>query len=118
MVTAEPRLAGNDMRVEPRDTRLRVGELMVDTRTRRAENAHGSLRLTVRECDLLRYLSAHPGETFTREQLMTAVWGYVFPGDTSTVTVHMRRLRTKVEPDPGRPRHLLTVWGTGYKFEP
>ena len=54
---------------------------------------------------------------FTRDQLMNAVWDYAYAGDTNTVTVHMRRLRSKVERDPSRPRHLKTVWGVGYKFE-
>jgi two-component system response regulator VicR len=54
---------------------------------------------------------------FSREQLLSSVWGYEYPGDDSTVTVHMRRLREKLEPDPGRPRYLKTVWGIGYKFE-
>ena len=112
MVTAEQQLlaTGEDV--------LRAGGLVIDVRTRVVAHDRGSVRLTGREFDLLRYLASHPGETFTREQLMTAVWGYVFPGDTSTVTVHMRRLRTKVERDPSRPRHLLTAWGVGYKFEP
>jgi DNA-binding response OmpR family regulator len=112
MVTAEQQLPATGRDV------LRVGDLVVDPRTRTVRDDRGSVRLTARECDLLCYLASHPGETFTREELMTAVWGYAFPGDTSTVTVHMRRLRTKVERDPSRPRHLLTAWGAGYKFEP
>lgn len=112
MVTAEQQLPTTG------DGVLRAGDLLIDPRTRVVMDDCGSVRLTGREFDLLRYLASHPGETFTREQLMTAVWGYAFPGDTSTVTVHMRRLRTKVERDPSRPRHLLTAWGVGYKFEP
>jgi DNA-binding response OmpR family regulator len=111
MVTAEQQLPTGD-------GVLRAGDLLIDPRTRVVSTDRGSVRLTGREFDLLRYLASHPGETFTREQLMTAVWGYAIPGDTSTVTVHMRRLRTKVERDPSRPRHLVTAWGTGYKFEP
>jgi DNA-binding response OmpR family regulator len=72
--------------------------------------------LTAREFDLLHYLAASPDRVYTRDQLMELVWGYTFSADTSTVTVHMRRLREKVEPDPARPRYLQTVWGVGYKF--
>ena len=63
-------------------------------------------------------LRTHAGQVFTREQLMDSVWDYSFAADAGTVTVHMRRLRTKLETDPSRPRHLKTVWGVGYKFEP
>ena len=73
--------------------------------------------LTVKEFDLLWYLMRHPRQVFTRTQLLEAVWGmsdYIDPG---TVTVHMRRLREKIETDPAAPRHILTVWGVGYKLE-
>jgi two-component system response regulator ResD len=72
--------------------------------------------LTAREFDLLHHLASHPGRVYTRDQLMEMVWGYTFSADTSTVTVHVRRLREKVEADPARPRYLQTVWGVGYKF--
>jgi two-component system response regulator ResD len=72
--------------------------------------------LTAREFDLLHHLASSPGRVYTRDQLMELVWGYTFSADTSTVTVHVRRLREKVEPDPARPRYLQTVWGVGYKF--
>ena len=74
--------------------------------------------LTVREFDLLLFLTRHPGQAFSRVQLMDAVWQYTFYTDTSTVTVHMRRLRAKVELDPSEPRWLQTVWGVGYRFQP
>ena len=67
---------------------------------------------------MLFHLATHPNQVFTRDQLMTSIWDYEFPGETSTVTVHIRRLRSKIEADPSRPRHLKTVWGVGYKFEP
>ena len=76
------------------------------------------MSLTAREFDLLLYLATHAGQVFNREQLMDSVWDYTFAGDAGTVTVHMRRLRSKLEADPSRPRHLKTVWGVGYKFEP
>lgn len=92
--------------------------LRLNERTRSVENERGPVQLTAREFALLHYLSSHVGQVFSRAQLMDAVWDYAFAGDSSTVTVHMRRLRGKVEPDPSRPRHLKTVWGVGYKFVP
>ncbi|MEX1254678.1 MAG: response regulator transcription factor [Dehalococcoidia bacterium] len=97
---------------------LRFGELRINGRTRAVEDRRGAIKLTAREFDLLFHLAKHPGQVFTREQVMDAVWDYEFAGDASTVTVHMRRLRAKVEADPSRPKHLKTVWGVGYKFEP
>jgi DNA-binding response OmpR family regulator len=97
---------------------LRFDDLRINRRTRSVEDRRGPVRLTAREFDLLAHLASHPGQVFSREQLMNAVWDYEFPGDAGTVTVHMRRLRAKLEADPSRPRHLKTVWGVGYKFEP
>ncbi len=97
---------------------LRFEELRINGSMRTVEDRRGSVELTAREFDLLFYLASHPGQVFTRDQLMDAVWDYEFAAETSTVTVHMRRLRSKVEIDPSRPRHLKTVWGVGYKFEP
>jgi two-component system, OmpR family, response regulator ResD len=76
------------------------------------------VQLTVREFDLLLFLARHPGQAFSRDQLMDAIWDYAFYTDTSTVTVHMRRLRAKVELEPSEPRWLQTVWGVGYRFQP
>lgn len=97
---------------------LRFGELRINARTRTVEDTSGPVTVTAREFDLLLYLARHAGQVFSREQLMDAVWDYEFASDAGTVTVHIRRLRTKLEPDPSRPRHLKTVWGVGYKFEP
>jgi DNA-binding response OmpR family regulator len=97
---------------------LRFGSLRISQLTRLVEDERGPLNLTAREFDLLLFMARHPGQVFTREQLMDAVWDYHFEGDASTVTVHMRRLRSKLEEDPSRPRHVKTVWGVGYKFEP
>ncbi|MCH8850000.1 MAG: type VI secretion system tip protein VgrG, partial [Chloroflexi bacterium] len=97
---------------------LRFEDLHIDGRKRTVEDRRGKVHLTAREFDLLFYLASSPGQVFSREQLMNSVWDYEFVGDSSTVTVHMRRLRAKVEEDPSRPRHLKTVWGVGYKFEP
>ncbi|MCA0453475.1 MAG: response regulator transcription factor [Chloroflexi bacterium] len=77
-----------------------------------------SVVLTAREFDLLWLFARHPQQVFTREQLLNQVWGYEFYGDESTVTVHIRRLREKIEIDPAQPAYLQTVWGVGYKFEP
>jgi DNA-binding response OmpR family regulator len=72
--------------------------------------------LTAKEFDLLWFMMSHPGQVFTRDQLLDHVWGYDFFGDTSTVTVHVRRLREKIEQNPNKPQYILTVWGVGYKF--
>jgi DNA-binding response OmpR family regulator len=100
----------------PDDT-VRVGTLRINPRLRTVERGNESIELTAREFDLLHFLASSPGQVFTREQLLDQVWDYHFPGDTSTVTVHVRRLREKVEPDPVRPRYIKTVWGVGYKLE-
>jgi len=95
---------------------LRVGPLSVDTAALRATKDGAELSLTVRELELLSYLMAHAGAAFTRTQLMQAVWGWTF-GDQSTVTVHVRRLREKIEDDPKVPRLIQTVWGVGYRMD-
>ncbi len=92
------------------------GDLEVDTGARRAVLAGRELALTVREFDLLAFLIAHPGQAFTRSELLERVWGWSF-GDASTVTVHVRRLREKVEADPTAPRRISTVWGVGYRYD-
>jgi DNA-binding response OmpR family regulator len=97
---------------------LRFGALRMSARTRVVEREGVDLRLTAREFDLLIFLARNAGQVFSRDHLMDAVWDYDFAGDSGTVTVHMRRLREKIEEDPSRPRYLKTVWGVGYKFEP
>ncbi|HLN78079.1 MAG TPA: response regulator transcription factor [Nocardioidaceae bacterium] len=92
------------------------GDLVVDSARHVATLAGERLSLTVREFDLLRFLVAHAGVAWSREELLREVWGWSF-GDQSTVTVHVRRLREKVETDPTRPRRLVTVWGVGYRWE-
>jgi two-component system, OmpR family, response regulator ResD len=96
---------------------LVAGELRINVAARAVELAGEPVTLTVREFDLLLFLVQHPGQVFKREQLLDAVWGYTFASDASTVTVHIRRLREKIERDPAAPRYLHTVWGVGYKFE-
>ncbi|WHM35660.1 response regulator transcription factor [Streptomyces sp. BPTC-684] len=95
---------------------VRHAGLVLDPAARRAVKQGAELALTLREFDLLAYLMGHPGEAVTRERLMREVWGWEF-GDLSTVTVHVRRLRGKVEDDPAKPRLIQTVWGVGYRFE-
>ncbi|MDI6514805.1 response regulator transcription factor [Streptomyces coelicoflavus] len=90
--------------------------LTVDPAARRATKHGTELALTLREFDLLAFFLRHPGRAFSREELMREVWGWDF-GDLSTVTVHVRRLRGKVEDDPARPRLIRTVWGVGYRFD-
>jgi DNA-binding response OmpR family regulator len=96
---------------------LRFTGLTINPRTRAVEVNGKSASLTAKEFDLLHYLASHPEQVFSREQLMNDVWDYTFAGDASTVTVHIRRLREKIEPDSLRPRYVKTVWGVGYKFE-
>src|SRR5215218_2668780 len=115
------RVAAVLRRVEesPEDTNQKVlsfDGLRIDPNTREVLVRGEPATLTAREFDLLHHLAASPDKVYTRDQLMELVWGYTFSADTSTVTVHMRRLREKVESDPARPRHLQTVWGVGYKF--
>ena len=98
-------------------TRLKAGGLEVDTVAHEAWRDGDLVALTSREFDLLVHFMRHPRRAFRREQLLEQVWGFAY-GDTSTVTVHVRRLREKVEPDPAEPRHVCTVWGVGYRFEP
>ena len=95
---------------------LRDGDLVVDLAAHQATLAGTALRLTVREFDLLAFLMRNPGQVFSKRQLLEHVWGWAF-GDGSTVTVHVRRLREKVEDDPVTPRRILTVWGVGYRYE-
>jgi two-component system, OmpR family, response regulator ResD len=97
-------------------TVLTAGSITVDPVARRATRDGEELALTVRELDLLTFLLGNPGQAFTREQLMREVWGWTF-GDQSTVTVHVRRLREKVENDPTAPSLIQTVWGIGYRLE-
>ncbi|MDP9497817.1 MAG: response regulator transcription factor [Actinomycetota bacterium] len=96
---------------------LRGGGVELDVAAHRASKNGEELSLTSREFDLLAFLLAHPGEALTRSELMQRVWGWSF-GDQSTVTVHVRRLREKIEDNPTAPRLIRTVWGTGYRLDP
>lgn len=102
----------------PTEQAITFGDLTLDAATHTVTRAGRSIALTATEFDLLWFLARHPRQVFNREQLLDQVWGYDFYGDDSTVTVHIRRLREKIERDPGHPAVILTVWGVGYKFEP
>jgi two-component system response regulator ResD len=97
---------------------LAVGSLEIDRGRREVRRDGEPLALTRKEFDLLDVLASHPGVTFRRIDLLERVWDSAWDGDSSTVTVHVRRLRSKIEIDPSAPRHIVTVWGVGYRFEP
>ena len=96
---------------------LTDGDLVVRPRARTVTRGGADVVLTTREFDLLVHFLTHPGVAFSREALLAEVWGWDF-GDQSTVTVHVRRLREKIEADPAQPRRIATVWGTGYRWDP
>jgi DNA-binding response OmpR family regulator len=98
--------------------RLEFGDVVLDAASREVTKAGSAVALTAREFDLLWVLVSHPRRVFSRDLLMDRVWGYSAALDTGTVTVHMRRLREKLEDEPAEPRHLQTVWGVGYRFDP
>jgi DNA-binding response OmpR family regulator len=100
------------------DAVLSMPGLSINKNSRLVEVNGKPVELTAKEFDLLWFLASSPGQVFTREQLLDKVWDYSYFGEMSTVTVHIRRLREKVEVDPMRPLHIKTVWGVGYKFEP
>jgi DNA-binding response OmpR family regulator len=99
----------------PRE-RIEFGDVVLDGAGREVTKSGVPVVLTAKEFDLLWFLASHPGRVFSRDQLMSTVWGYEAAVDTGTVTVHVRRLREKVEADPAKPRHLQTVWGVGYRL--
>jgi DNA-binding response OmpR family regulator len=105
-------------REAPKAERIDFGGLSLDSRTRDVTKNGQELSLTAKEFDLLWFLARHPRQVFSRDQLMDRVWGYEAALDTGTVTVHIRRLREKIEDDPSRPHFLQTVWGVGYRFSP
>ena len=102
---------------EPREL-IQHSDLVLDSASREVRKKGKLVKLTAKEFDLLWFLATHPRRVFSREHLMASVWGYHAAFDTGTVTVHVRRLRAKIEDDAGRPRHIETVWGVGYRFLP
>ncbi len=115
-VTAVLRRTGDSPTASADEKVLVFDGLRIDPNTREVLVRGESATITAREFDLLYHLATSPGRVYTRDHLMEVVWGYAFSIDTSTVTVHVRRLREKVEFDPAHPRYLQTVWGVGYKF--
>jgi len=103
---------------EDADEPLRFDGLEIDLRAREVKVGGEIASLTPKEFDLLHFLASSPRQVFSRLQLLEELWDIAYEGDPSTVTVHVRRLREKVERDPSNPRHLVTVWGAGYRFEP
>jgi DNA-binding response OmpR family regulator len=110
-------MAPREVTGQPGDDVLRDGQLVVDVGAHEVFLEGERISLTTREFDLLTFLMRHPRQAFTRSALLEQVWGWTF-GDSSTVTVHVRRLREKVEADPTVPGRIVTVWGVGYRFEP
>jgi DNA-binding response OmpR family regulator len=115
-VRAVLRRAGGPVGVVSGPARYVDGDLEVDVPAREARIGGEVVTLTAREFELLAFLMRHPRQAFRREELMAHVWGSRY-GDTSTITVHVRRLREKVEPDPSHPQRITTVWGIGYRWE-
>ena len=108
-------------RAEPADDqeeRLVFDGLALDAATREVSRRGNPIALTAKEFDLLWFLASHPRRVFSRDDLMRRIWGYSAALDTGTLTVHVRRLREKLEDDPSQPRHVETVWGIGYRFTP
>jgi DNA-binding response OmpR family regulator len=101
-----------------RPERLEFGDVVLDGASREVTRAREPVTLTAREFDLLWFLASNPRRVFSRSHIMDRVWGHAPALDTGTVTVHIRRLREKLEPDPARPAHLQTVWGVGYRLDP
>jgi len=99
------------------DNALHYDDMIIDAAARVVTIKGRRINLTAKEFDLLYFFASHPDEVFTREQLMNRVWDYSYSAEYSTVTVHIRRLRVKIESDPIKPRFIKTLWGVGYKFE-
>ncbi len=117
-VRAVLRRLGREQHEAESDRDLEFNDLTINPRSRLVTANHESVELTAKEFDMLYLLAQHPKQVFTREQLLERIWGGAHYIDPGTVTVHVRRLREKIELDPSHPTRLLTVWGVGYKFEP
>lgn len=107
--------AGNSL---AREKAIRFEDVTIDPQRREVRRDDKPVQVTRKEFDLLHLLASYPNTVFSRAQLLEEVWDFAWHGDASTVTVHVRRLREKIEMDPSNPRHLVTVWGVGYRFEP
>ena len=101
---------------QPANAVLRRGHICIDPERRSASKNGQNVELTMKEFDLIEFLMRNPGRVYSRETLLDLVWGYDYQGDTRTVDVHIRRLREKLELDPGHPTYIITKWGVGYYF--
>lgn len=115
-VKAVLRRVSNKATIDSQAQPLTIRQITVNPTTRQVTVKDNEVILTAKEFDLLWFFMNHPGQVFTRDQVLDHVWGYDFFGDSSTVTVHVRRLREKIEERPTKPEYILTVWGVGYKF--
>lgn len=96
---------------------MEVGSLRLELSSRRVFLNNQEVNLTAKEFDMLELFATHPGKVYNREQLLDTIWGRDYPGDVRTVDVHVRRLREKIEPNPGQPEYIYTKWGVGYYFK-
>lgn len=96
---------------------IEIDELRLEINSRRVFISNGEVNLTAKEFDMLALLASSPGKVYSRDQLLDTIWGYEYPGDVRTVDVHVRRLREKIEPNPGQPEFIHTKWGVGYYFK-
>lgn len=112
------RRAGSQPAADLQDDQIKVGDLLIDTAQRSVFKNGRAADLTAKEFDLLVMLARNPGRVFSREGLLSVVWGEDYPGDIRTVDVHVRRLREKLETDDANPEYILTKWGVGYYFKP
>lgn len=96
---------------------IEVGDLRLELSSRRVFIKNREMNLTAKEFDMLELFATHPGKVYSREQLLNTIWGKEYPGDVRTVDVHVRRLREKIEPNPGQPEYIYTKWGVGYYFK-
>jgi DNA-binding response OmpR family regulator len=110
------RRSNGDRSAPQRDEVIRLDGLEIDRRSRQVRVGGEPVTLTPKEFDLLELFASNPGRVFSRLALLDELWDVAFDGDPATVTVHIRRLREKIEPDPSHPERLVTVWGAGYRF--
>ncbi len=97
--------------------KMNIGDLSIDCDSRRVYIEGKEINLTAKEFDMLELLVFHPNKVYSRETLLNTIWGSEYPGDVRTVDVHVRRLREKIEPNPGEPKYIHTKWGVGYYFQ-
>ncbi len=101
----------------PNKKTIEIGELRLEVSSRRVFIKNQEMNLTAKEFDMLELFATHPGKVYSRDQLLDTIWGKEYPGDVRTVDVHVRRLREKIEPNPGQPEYIYTKWGVGYYFK-